>query len=218
MKLKIFKLQLVSDKTIQGSASQLRGFFATKFNDYQLLHQHDTDKFIYNYPRVQYKVICGDHVVIGINEGAEVLMEIKDYCDPIVLGGNRYNIVGQQFSLKECELSITNKPLMYTFTTPWLALNKNNYREFYACRNRDERSELLSKTLTGNILSLCKSFDYLVPDKITTVVNVKAGKIRLKTVNVMSFCGTFITNFNIPDLLGLGKSVSRGYGAVQRCN
>jgi len=218
MKLNMFKLRLIADKPIHGNAAQLRGFFATKFNDYQILHQHNADKFIYSYPRVQYKVIHGNHLIIGINEGAEVLMGIYDHCDHIVLGENRYNIVGQQFSLKECELSITDKPLMYTFTTPWLALNKNNYREFYACRNHSERSELLSKTLVGNILSVCKSFDYMVPDRITTVVNVKAGKTLLKTVYVMSFYGTFIANFNIPDLFGLGKSVSRGYGAVKRCS
>jgi CRISPR/Cas system CSM-associated protein Csm3 (group 7 of RAMP superfamily) len=33
---------------------------------------------------------------------------------------------------------------------------------------------------------------------------------------MIGFTGEFLVNFDIPDLLGLGKSVSRGYGAV-RC-
>lgn len=30
------------------------------------------------------------------------------------------------------------------------------------------------------------------------------------------FKGTFAVNFELPDLIGLGKSVSRGFGTVQR--
>lgn len=33
---------------------------------------------------------------------------------------------------------------------------------------------------------------------------------------MIGFTGEFLVNFDIPDLLGLGKSVSRGFGAV-RC-
>jgi hypothetical protein len=32
----------------------------------------------------------------------------------------------------------------------------------------------------------------------------------------MGFLGTFSVNFNIPDYLGLGKSVSRGFGPVKK--
>lgn len=30
------------------------------------------------------------------------------------------------------------------------------------------------------------------------------------------FKGTFVVNFELPDLIGLGKSVSRGFGTVRR--
>jgi hypothetical protein len=37
----------------------LRGFFATSFNEYALLHQHVTDRLIYKYPLIQYKMLHG---------------------------------------------------------------------------------------------------------------------------------------------------------------
>ncbi|SNQ60757.1 hypothetical protein MNV_2010005 [Candidatus Methanoperedens nitroreducens] len=59
MHFKTFTLTLASARPIQGTSAELRGFFATKFNEYSLLHQHNADKFIYRYPLVQYKMIDG---------------------------------------------------------------------------------------------------------------------------------------------------------------
>jgi hypothetical protein len=55
-----------------------------------------------------------------------------------------------------------------------------------------------------------------VPHTIKCDVTVKIRKMRLKDVNVMAFIGGFTVNFIIPDYLGIGKSVSRGFGAVRR--
>jgi len=65
---------------------------------------------------------------------------------------------------------------------------------------------------------MSKSFDYQVPDTIKCDVKVKIRKRRLKDVNVMAFIGGFSANFLIPDYFGIGKSVSRGFGAVIRKN
>ena len=61
---------------------------------------------------------------------------------------------------------------------------------------------------------MSKSLDYQVPDKIKCDIQVNIRKHRLKDVNVMTFAGGFQVNFIIPDYLGVGKSVSRGFGAV----
>ncbi len=216
--MRVFTLRVLTDAPIDASAAQLRGFFAAKFNDYQLLHHHAANKVIYDYPRVQYKVIDGRHVVLGIEEGVEVLKEIYDQYESLRLGSTTYNVIGQEFSVKERELSLYDECLTYVFKTPWLALNQTNYQRFYACKDRAERLNLLSRTLIGNILSVSKSFGYVVPQRIKAAVNVKVTKTRLKSVSFMAFRGGFTTNFMIPDLLGVGKSVSRGYGAIQKCN
>jgi len=77
---------------------------------------------------------------------------------------------------------------------------------------------LLNRNLVGNILSMSKSLDYQVPDKIKCHIEVKEQSSSLKGNEITAFRGFFVTNFQIPDLLGLGKSVSRGFGTVKRCN
>ncbi len=217
MDLKILSLTLTSTCPIQESGAQLRGFFATKFNEYSLLHQHDADKFIYRYPLVQYKMVDRTPTVLAINEGAEVLKEIYDEYDKITLNGNEYKIVERGITYKKEEFGISQKLIKYEFVTPWFALNQENYRK-YLSFDKEQQAELLNRNLVGNILSMSKSLDYQVPDKIKCHIEVKEQSSSLKGNEIIAFRGFFVTNFQIPDLLGLGKSVSRGFGTVKRCN
>jgi len=150
MILHTFTLTLGSTRPIHGSAQELRGFFATKFNEYIELHQHNVDKFVYRYPVVQYKMIGHVPTVIGINEGAEVLKRIFDEYQEIRLGENTYQIVERGISLKDEEFGLSDKIHAYEFVTPWLALNQENYRKFYTLKGKAERDEFLRKILTGN--------------------------------------------------------------------
>jgi hypothetical protein len=216
MILHTFTLTLGSTQPIHGSAHELRGFFATKFNEYTELHQHNADKFIYRYPVVQYKMIKNVPTVIGINEGAEVLKQIFDEYDEIRLGENTYQIVERGIALKDEEFGISDKIHSYEFATPWLALNQENYRKFYSLKGKAERDEFVRKILIGNLISMSKSLNYDVPGQIKGDVRVRFRKERLKDINVMAFTGGFLVNFQIPDYLGIGKSVSRGFGAVKQ--
>ena len=217
MDLKILSLTLTSTRPIQESGAQLRGFFATKFNEYSLLHQHDADKLIYRYPMVQYKMVNRKPTVLGINEGAEVLKEIYDEYDKITLNGNEYEIVERGITYKKEDFGISEKLVKYDFISPWFALNQENYRKYIASE-KEQQAALLNKTLVGNILSMSKYLDYQVPEKIKCHIEVKEQSSSLKGNEIIAFRGSFVTNFQIPDLLGLGKSVSRGFGTVKRCN
>ncbi|WP_245596080.1 CRISPR-associated endonuclease Cas6 [Methanolobus tindarius] len=215
--MKIFRLTLTSTRPIKGSGAQLRGFFATKFNEYNLLHQHNTDKFIYQYPMVQYKMIGQTPTVIGINDGAEVLKEIYDEYDKINLNGNEYEIVERGINYKKEDFGISEKLIKYDFVTPWFALNQENHRK-YLSSDKEQQTELLNRNLTGNMLSMSKSLNYQVPERIKCHTELKARRSSLKGNEILAFKGSFVTNFQIPDYLGVGKSVSRGFGTVKKCN
>ena len=216
MNLKTFTLTLSSTRPIQGTSSELRGFFATKFTEYSLLHQHNADRLIYRYPLVQYKMIDGAPMVIGINDGAEVLKQVYDKYDEIKLGEEVYEIVEKGIAVRNQEFGLSDKFHSYELVTPWLALNQENYMKYYGLKNHEETQEFLRRTLAGNLLSMSKSLDYQVPERIKCEVQVRIRKSRLKDINVMTFIGGFCTNFLIPDYLGIGKSVSRGFGAVKQ--
>lgn len=73
IKLKTLEMTFEGSEEFKGDANQIRGFFASKFNEYDQLHNHNTDKFCYRYPLVQYKVLDKMPLVVGINEGAEII-------------------------------------------------------------------------------------------------------------------------------------------------
>jgi hypothetical protein len=216
MILKILHLTLHSDAHMQEDASKLRGFFATSFNEHALLHQHVTDKLIYNYPLIQYKMLEGNPMVLGINEGADVLKEIYDKFDEIKLGESKYSIMERGIALKSEEFGCSDVIHSYNFATPWLALSQDNYPK-YLNANREDKRDLLRRILVGNILSASKGLGYVAKEHIRLEVGRMKDEIcLLKGTKVTGIRGEFTTTFAIPDLMGLGKSVSRGYGTVVR--
>ena len=217
MHLKTLRLTLKSDRPVEASAAKLRGFFATRFNEYALLHQHiDVDKLLYRYPRIQYKILDGVPLVLGIEEGAEVLKEIYDKYDELKLGDSVYTLVERGIALKEEEFGISTELITYEFITPWIALSQNNYQRYLESK-REQRRELLRRTLIGNILSASKGLDYVVLEEIKVAIGgLHRRKCELKGTPFIGFLGRFMVNFTIPDYMGLGKSVSRGFGTVRR--
>jgi len=215
MKIKTLILTFSPGHRIAEDATKLRGFFATKFNEYVLLHQHIADKFVYKYPLIQYKMIDGTPLMFGINEGVEVLKKIYDKYDEIRLDDNRYIINERGIIIKEQDFGVSEKIWKYQFVTPWFALNQDNYKKYYLS-DRDGQHILLRKILIGNLLSVSKGIGYEVVDEIKVDVKVKPQKRNLKNTVMMGFTGTFIVNFDIPNYMGIGKSVSRGFGAVQK--
>ncbi len=216
MNLTLLRLTLHSDAPMQGDATKLRGFFATSFNEHALLHQHVTDKLIYKYPLIQYKMLDRTPLVLGINEGADVLKEIYDKFSEIKLGESTYSIMERGITLKSEEFSCSSEILSYRFATPWLALSQENYPK-YLNASWEERKDLLRRILVGNILSASKGLGYVAAQHI----RLEVGRIQdeicmLKGTKVTGFRGEFTTNFAIPDYMGLGKSVSKGFGAVTK--
>lgn len=219
MHLKTLTLTLKSDRPVTEPAATLRGFFATRFNEYALLHQHiNVDKLLYRYPRIQYRIVEGTALVLGIEEGAEMLKDVYDKYDEIALGETVYTIVERGIHVKEEEFGISPELLSYAFITPWIALSQNNYRR-YLESNRGERRALLQRTLIGNILSASKGLDYVVLEEIRAETGrFQLCRCEIKGTQFIGFLGRFVVNFMMPEYMGLGKSVSRGFGAVKRLN
>jgi hypothetical protein len=214
MILKILRLTLHSDAPMRGDAARLRGFFATTFNEYALLHQHVTDRLIYKYPLIQYKMLEGSPLVMGINEGSDVLKEIYDKFDEIRLGESRYSIMERGITVKSEEFGCTEEIHSYKFGTPWLALSQDNYPK-YLNAGSEEKKDLLRRILVGNLLSASKGLGYVAKEHIRLDLGRMHDEIcLLKGMKVTGIRGEFTATFAIPQFMGLGKSVSRGFGAV----
>lgn len=216
MKLSALDLTLCSSQPLPNRPDHLRGYIGSTYRTQTVLHQHEDTSTIYRYPRVRYLILQGKAHIIGYNEGVEALQSIYPSLKMVILGQDPYPIYEKEVCLSEEEFNIFDTPLEYRFRTPWLALSQENYAR-YRGASEEERHQFLERILIGNILSAAKGFDYTVNGEITVKLKrLRPTECLLKDIPVTGFYGSFTVNFQLPPLFGLGKSVSRGYGAVSR--
>jgi len=196
----------------------LRGAVANFYPEERLLHQHREDgKLDYCYPLVQYKIIDCECLLIGFKEGAELLANLDLVAKTLSLANESYTILTKEQEFYYISMGITDTSQRYQFITTWLALNEKNYTKYRNLRNWKEKKEFLANILIGNIISMSKGLGYTVSKPIkANILKVKEVSTSLKGTPMLGFLGTFSVNFEIPNLWGLGKSVSRGFGTVVR--
>lgn len=200
---------------------KLRGYIGNLFREYDLIHNHDieTGKPIYRYPLIQFKIINKIPAILALTQRAiQVFTEIFMSLDEIVIDGRQIPLLDKDLSVETCEFGFSGETYMYEFVSPWMGLNQKNFKEFASHGTQREKNELLKRILTGNLLSMSKYLDFHlgIDQRIKTDLQLKEVKVNLKGRQMIGFKGIFKTNFMIPDYAGLGKSVSRGYGAVQK--
>lgn len=217
MNLKTIVIIFKTSRPVKEDASKFRGYIANRFKEYPILHHHIEEVgYLYTYPRVQYKIIEGTPIILGIEEGAEVLKKISDDITELKLGKSRYKVESIQMNVLREEFGPCREKHHYKFVTHWLALNEENF-ERYKRISKKEQILLLHRILTGNILSMAKSLDYVVTSEIKVKTNVKPVKVHSKVI-MTGFEGEFKVNFVLPDYVGIGKQVSMGFGTVKKCN
>ncbi|GAB6094234.1 CRISPR-associated endonuclease Cas6 [Desulfatiferula olefinivorans] len=219
MKKAILKLSNVNLKPQQ--IHKLRGYVGNLFKNHDLIHNHDneTGKVIYRYPLVQFKVIDRAPSIVCITEKAvAVFHDLFMNLDAISIDGTIIPVFEKDLKIEDVPFGYSNEAFVYEFQSPWIGLNQKNYLSYEDAKDDGERKTLLKRILTGNLLSMSKSLEYrLAPEQtIHTDLTVKSGPVQLKGKTLLGFRGVIKTNFMIPDHLGLGKSVSRGFGVVRR--
>lgn len=195
---------------------KIRGFFGNYFKDVSpLLHNHyDDGTNIYKYPMVQYKVIEKVPTLVGLNEGAELLNDLFLKIDKMILDDREYIINNKNIYTNTFEVDVENKLNYYTTLTLWMALNQKNHKTYQALQTKEEKEQMLEKILIGNILSFYKAVGYTANDKILAKIVYREKETKFKDKNMLGMAVTFITNALLPSYIGLGKSVSRGFGTI----
>ncbi len=200
-------------------AHKLRGYFGNLFREHSpLLHNHWEDGTLrYRYPLVQYKVIDGAPVLVGLGEGAELLVNLFLQVGELAIDGRTYPLHHKQLRCREVELGYREALYQYAFKTLWMALSQQNYRR-YREAGPAERDELLMRILRGNILAALKGLGvWLEPDqRVLCKPVVRARRTQFKNQPMLAFAGEFTANVLLPDWMGLGKSAARGFGAVEQ--
>ena len=211
-------LKLQTNPPMDAHGNSLRGYIASKFSSYDILHNHRKDGgLLYIYPRILYRIVNGEGYIIGIEEGCDIVRLIELQIETVKLDGNLNCITQKQLISKDVRLNICESPVKYSFIKPWLALNEQNYDRYKKLVTKKNKENFLRNILIGNLLSMSKSFGYIVENQINiTSLDLQEKETSLKGTQMLGFLGAFSVNFEIPDYWGIGKSVSRGFGTVRK--
>ena len=216
MKYNIVNLILKTDNKLTAKPTKVRGFIGNNFKEYPILHNHYSEnKFLYSYPYVQYKVINGDIVIVGIDEGADLIKKIAPEISTLSLD-KEYKITEKLIHEKEFDIKPSSEEKHYKFITPWLGLNQTNYKKYVNTNDWKEKKEILNKVLVGNILSMSKGLGIIVNKRLYAKTHFEEKITEYKSVKMNAFTGEFKIYYDIPDYFGIGKGVSQGFGCVKQ--
>jgi len=218
---KIRIIQVVFGDEISGfEIPAFRGAIIEKAGkDTILFHNHlDEGKFRYRYPLIQYKVINRKPAIICIEEGVDEIhkfFENKSWS--IEISGRQLEMKVERLNLNSFVMQVWDKMFSYGISN-WIALNQENYQKFNSLAKLSDRINFLENTLKANIISMAKGIDWTVDKNIELkIMNlIDSRPVTLKGKKLLGINLTFNTNVFLPNYIGLGKSVSVGYGTVKQ--
>ena len=199
-------------------AHKLRGYFANRFQEESdLFHNHEADgKSIYRYPLIQYKVINGHPMLVAIGEGAQWIVKAFLEVSEIQIEDQVYPLSNKNLKSKKVTIGVDNNLYRYEFCSPWMALSQKNF-EVFKKMNPEQQMDKLQKILVGNILSFFNASRHLEKERVMVNLNITDRVLtRFKNNPMEAFKGSFVTNVQMPNFIGLGRSVSRGFGTIKQ--
>jgi len=217
-KLPICRIKFPEIKLQTRDAHKLRGYFGNLFKEHSpILHNHYEDgRFRYKYPSIQYKVIDNVPMLLGVGEGAELLPKLFLKIKELDIDGKKYGVTSKNIELQNEEIGYSNILNEYTFATLWMALNQKNHPKYQGLKNETAKHEMLNAILVGHILSFFRNtgVELSPSERLFAKTDLKEKSTMFKENKMIAFSGTFIVNAKLPAEIGLGKSVSRGFGTI----
>jgi len=212
-------VRLITDKPVRKTPYQVKGVFMKQFSDAEIVPFLDGKlRYKYLYPRVQVKILNEQIYIIGLKEGVDPVLSLVDNIKSFNFGNITINI--EKFDVEENndQFISTEKLLRYKFITPWIALNKSTGGK-YRFLTEQEKPLFLNRLLGLNLLFLSKEIGIDIKSKIYTKVCVD-GLIpeKIDENGWGAFTGEFKTNFTIPNFIGLGNGITRGFGTLFSLN
>ena len=207
--------RIITDKPVRKTPYQVKGVFIRQYPDEPVIPMLDgtyRDKFLY--PRVQVKILNEQIYIIGIHEGVKPVLSLVKNFDMFDFGNITFEIQNTDIEQDEQQFIPTDRLIRYRFITPWVALNQMTGGKYRFLTNQ-EKPSFLNRLLGQNIVFMAKEVGIDLNDKVFT--KVKVSSLFPKPVDENkwgAFMGEFKTNFVLPNYIGVGNGITRGYGTI----
>lgn len=169
----------------------------------------------YFYPRLQYKVVRNSPMIASINEGCDLLWDLYEKFSNSNGDRTDWQITERRLIDKKAAFGLINEYNKYRFLTPWLSLPEEEFKN-YLTADGISREKILVNVLENQIKSMADSLGYQMDGILRAKMIIKPNYIFQREIHYAGMLGSFIANFEIPNFLGVGKSVSRGFGTIKQ--
>jgi len=208
-------VRIFTDKPVRKTPYQVKGVMMNQFPDEEIVPMLDgsyRQKFLY--PRVQVKILNEQIYIVGINEGVDSIKAIAQKMDFLDFGNITFQVLDNEIEEHENRFQPVTKLIRYRFVTPWVALNQTTgYR--YRNLNNADRVNFLNRLLGQNIVFMAREMGMELEENIFTKVTLSSLFPRqVDENNWGAFDGEFRANFVLPNYLGIGNGITRGYGTL----
>ena len=213
--IKSVVVRVITDKPVRKTPYQVKGVFMRQFPEESIvpmLNGSLRDRFLY--PRVQVKILNEQIYIIGLNEGVEPVLQLSKKFKSFDFGNITFEV--ENFDVEESKEQFvpSNKLLKYRFITPWVALNHMTGGKYRFLTNQ-EKPSYLNKLIGQNIVFLANELGVRLKDEIYTKVNLSSFFPSPVDENKWgAFMGDFETNFVLPNYIGVGNGITRGFGTI----
>lgn len=208
-------LRLITDKPVKKTAYQVKGVFMKHYPKNTVVPMLDgtyRDKFLY--PRVQVKILNEQIFVVGIKEGAESVKSLANELTELNFGNITFEIVDSDIEETNDQFIHIDQLLRYKFVSPWVALGNTTQKRYNFLKNKD-RVNFLNRLLGQNLVFLGREMRIDLNEQVYTKIKLSSLMPALVDENSWgAFTGEFQTNFVLPDYIGIGNGITRGYGTI----
>ena len=213
--IKYISTAIITDKPVRKTPYQVKGSIMKNYPKSEIVPMlNGSYRKKYLYPRVQVKILNEKIYFLGIAEGVSAVKSLIDNFKALDFGNITFKIndiiIDENGLFKQ-----SNEINKYKFITPWVALNRTNIKKF-SKTSISQKRKFLCELLTRNLIFLTSEFKIDVNEKILTDVELDNKSLSSFNENRdVGFEGSFLTNFLLPDFIGLGNGITRGYGSIK---
>lgn len=196
-----------------------RGAIAQKVGyEYTDFHNHLGDnQFRFQYPLIQYKCHRNRPMLVCLGSGAETVYRFFEQEDwNLTLGQRRVHLKLHDLVIEQKNLQLFPDHYYHFQLVHWLPLHKDDRHQFWQTTEA-QQTQQLQKKLTGNLLSMAKGLDWMVPERLYVHIHdwYVEPAIRLKNgVFVEPISAKCSSNLHLLPYMGVGKAAGRGYGMI----
>ena len=208
-------VRLLTDKPVRKTPYQVKGVLMRQFPDEEIVPMlNGSYRKQFLYPRVQVKILNEQIYIVGIGDGVKPIISITSKMDLLDFGNITFQILDSEIEEHEDRFQPISKLIRYRFATPWVALNQTTGHRYRFLNNVD-RVNFLNKLLGQNIVFMAREMGMELEENIFTKVTLSSlFPTPVDENNWGAFDGEFRANFLLPNYLGIGNGITRGYGTV----